>query len=139
MWKGKRFAELFSDKRILKVAVIIGITAIALIFLTSFVDFSPDRSSNISEQYAKKTEQRLLDIITHIDGVGKAEIFLTMDNSGENVYQKNSDKKTVSIEPQVRGVVVVCEGGEDPTVAARVLEAVTKSLCISSDKVCITK
>ena len=62
-----------------------------------------------------------------------------MDNSGENVYLKNTDQKTVSIEPKVRGVVIVCDGGDDPLVVSRVLDAVTKALNISSDKVCITK
>ena len=77
--------------------------------------------------------------MTSISGAGEAKIFLTMDNSGENVYLKNTDTKTVSIEPKVRGVVVVCDGGDDPVTVSRVLEAVTKALNISSDKVCITK
>ena len=62
-----------------------------------------------------------------------------MDNGGENIYLTNSDTKTKSIEPTVRGVVIACEGGDDPVVEARLLDAVTKSLSISSDKVCITK
>lgn len=43
------------------------------------------------------------------------------------------------IQPTVRGVVVVCEGGGDIQVQQRVLEAVTKALNISSAKVCVTK
>lgn len=43
------------------------------------------------------------------------------------------------IEPKVRGVLVVCSGGESPIIKERVLEAVTKSLDISSAKVCVTK
>ena len=43
------------------------------------------------------------------------------------------------IEPVVKGVVVVCEGGDDPVTATRILEAVTTALAISSAKVCITK
>ncbi len=62
-----------------------------------------------------------------------------MDNSGENVYLNNSDTKTKSITPVVRGVVVVCTGGDDSLVVARVMSAVTKSLDISSNKVCVTK
>ena len=77
--------------------------------------------------------------MSQISGVGNVKIFLTMDNSGENVYLKNTDTKTVSIEPKVRGVVVVCDGGDDQLVVSRVLDAVTKALNISSDKVCITK
>ncbi|WP_407383986.1 hypothetical protein [Ruminococcus sp.] len=127
-----------SDKRVVKAAVIIGLTAILLIGVFSVVDSSGGNSIN-AEEYAARTEEKLLEIVSQISGVGKVRIFLTMDNSGENVYLKNTDTKTVSIEPKVRGVVVVCDGGDDPLVVSRVLDAVTKALNISSDKVCITK
>ena len=136
---GKGLRELFSDRRFVRVAVIVGISAIILIFISSFIYLSPSDDAKLTQRYADQTEARLLDIISSIGGVGEARIFLTMDDSGENVYKKNSDAKTVSIEPKVRGVVVVCDGGDDPVVKSRVLEAVTKALSISSDKVCITK
>ena len=139
MLTGKRLRELTSDSRFVKTAFIIGISAIILIMLTSLVDLTPSDNGKTAEEYAAKTEERLLEIVSQINGVGEAQIFLTMDNGGENVYLKNSDTKTVSIEPKVRGVVVVCGGGDDPIVKSRVLEAVTKALSISSDKVCITK
>ncbi len=43
------------------------------------------------------------------------------------------------MEPVVKGVVVVCEGGDNPLTITRILEAVTTALAISSTKVCITK
>ena len=43
------------------------------------------------------------------------------------------------IQPTVRGVVVVCEGGNDETVRRRISEAVAVALNISSKRVCITK
>lgn len=138
MLQSKRLSEWLSDRRAVKAAVIIGVLAILLIGFSSVFDFSRG-DDNVSDEYAARTEERLLEIVTSIDGVGEAKIFLTMDNSGENVYLKNSDTKTVSIEPTVRGVVVVCDGGDDPIVSSRVMDAVTKALCISSDKVCVTK
>ena len=126
------------DKRVVKIAVIIGAAAILMIGLTSVFDFTGNDNTN-AEQYAERTEEQLHAIVSQISGVGEVKIFLTMDNSGENVYLKNTDKKTASIEPKVRGVVVVCDGGDDPLVVSRVLDAVTKSLNIGSDKVCITK
>lgn len=138
MLQRKKLGKWLSDKRVVTVAVIIGVAAVLLIGLTSFVDRSGDKNVS-SDQYASNTEAHLLEIISQISGVGEAKIFLTMDNSGENVYLKNTDTKTKSIEPKVRGVVVVCDGGDDPLVVSRVLDAVTKSLNISSDKVCITK
>ena len=138
MLMGKSLNELLSDKRVIKAAVIIGVVAILLIGLTNVIDFSHNDQQQ-AEAYADKTEKRLLEIVSQISGVGDVKIFLTMDNSGENIYLKNSDTKTVSIEPKVRGVVVVCDGGDDQLVVSRVLDAVTKALNISSDKVCITK
>ncbi len=43
------------------------------------------------------------------------------------------------MEPVIRGVVVVCEGGDNSLTAARITEIVTTALAISSAKVCITK
>lgn len=43
------------------------------------------------------------------------------------------------MEPVIKGVVVVCEGGDDPVTAGRIMEAVTTALSVSSAKVCITK
>ena len=138
MLMGKSLNDWLSDKRVIKTAVIIGVAAILLIGLTNVIDFSHNDQQQ-AEVYADKTEKRLLEIVSQISGVGDVKIFLTMDNSGENIYLKNTDTKTVSIEPKVRGVVVVCDGGDDPVTVSRVLEAVTKALNISSDKVCITK
>ena len=43
------------------------------------------------------------------------------------------------MEPVIKGVVVVCEGGDDPVTVSRIMDAVTTALAISSAKVCITK
>ncbi len=129
---------LFQSQKAAKIAVVIGMIAIVLIFLSSVIDFSFLENKN-TEKYAEELKVQLLDILSSIDGVGEAKIFLTMDNAGENVYLKNSDTKLKSITPTVRGVVIVCDGGDNATVVARVLSAVTKSLDITSDKVSITK
>ena len=43
------------------------------------------------------------------------------------------------IQPTVKGVVVVCRGGDQPAVQQRVTEAVTTVLHLSSARVCVTK
>jgi stage III sporulation protein AG len=42
-------------------------------------------------------------------------------------------------EPKLKGVVVVCEGGDNPVVIQRIIESVTVALDIPSNKVCVTK
>jgi stage III sporulation protein AG len=41
------------------------------------------------------------------------------------------------IQPVVKGVVVVCDGGSDATVEQQIVNAVTTALDISSTKVCV--
>ncbi len=139
MLKKKKFNELIRSKRFLRIAVIIGLSSILLIFLTSHLDLKLFEKQPEAEAYSEQLKSRLLEIVSQIDGVGEVKVFLTMDNSGENVYLSNSDTKTKSIEPTVRGVVIVCSGGDNPVVVDRVLGAVTRSLSISSDRVYITK
>lgn len=131
--------NIFENPKFTKIAVIVGISAIALIFLSSYIDVSSLGSKVEIDEYCTALEESLLSVVTQIEGVGEAKIFLTMDNNGENVYLNNSDTKTKSITPVVRGVVIVCDGGDDPLVVSRVMSAVTKSLDISTNKVCVTK
>lgn len=131
--------NMLDNPKFLRIVLIIGACAIVLIFITSFVDISAFEKDVDNDEYCEKLEENLLTVVSHIEGVGNVKIFLTMDNTGENVYLNNTDTKTKSITPIVRGVVVVCNGGDDPVVVSRVMSAVTKSLDISSDKVCVTK
>lgn len=177
-----KLSKLIKDDKIKKLVIALCIGGIALIFLSTFLggktsagDNSSDSTldtqsfTNLSE-YKTAIENDLSKIISKIEGVGSTEVFLTLDNSSENVYavnQKQSSKSSSSdggdesldteyfslrksdgsetgmllkvIEPDVRGVLVVCNGGDNSMIKERVLEAVTKALNISSARVCITK
>lgn len=131
--------KLLDNPKTMKIVTLSGVVAIVLIFLSSYIDVSSFSRNVNSEEYCATLEENLLSVVTQIEGVGNAKIFLTMDNDGENVYLNNSDTKTQSITPLVRGVVIVCDGGDNPVVVSRVMSAVTKSLDISTNKVCVTK
>lgn len=58
------------------------------------------------------------------------------------VEDQNGRKKALlktTLEPTVRGAVVVCDGGGDPAVVERVTEAVRAILGISANRICVTK
>lgn len=58
------------------------------------------------------------------------------------VKDANGSEKALAItefEPTVKGVVVVCSGGDIPAVEQRIISAVTTALNVSSKKVCVTK
>ena len=89
--------------------------------------------------YSTQIENDLQTVVSRIEGAGKTQVLLTMENSVEYVYLKDSATKTKEIQPHIRGVLVVCEGGDDPVVVERITSAVTKALDISTAKVCIAK
>lgn len=47
--------------------------------------------------------------------------------------------KVTEVQPIIKGVVVVCDGGDDPAVQQNVVSAVTTALDITSVRVCVIK
>ncbi len=86
---------------------------------------SLDRTEDVGTDNSKKTQ---------IKDVRESSLILVEDENGQKqaLIQKQ-------LEPTVKGVVVVCEGGDDIGVQQRVIDAVTVALDISSSKVCVTK
>lgn len=135
---------LFDNEKIKKLIIISGIIGIGLIFISSYIDFDSMPKSDKDKEfsvttYSTEIENDLQTVISQIQGAGETKVLLTMENSVEYVYLKDSTTKTKEIEPLIRGVLVVCEGGDDPVVVERITDAVTKALDISTAKVCITK
>lgn len=140
----EKLKKLFGSEKTRKIIVMVGLIGIALLFISSYVDFGSS-SDDIKEgefsvkTYSTEIEKDLQTVISQIEGAGETKVLLTMENSVEYVYLDDSTTKTKEIEPHIRGVLVVCEGGDEPVVVSRITEAVTKALDISTAKVCITK
>lgn len=139
-----RLKKIFDSGKLRRIIIISGIAGIALIFISNFISAGDFRGNNGEEafsvtEYSRQIESDLETLIAHIDGAGQTKVMLTMENSVEYVYLKDSTTKTKEVQPVIRGVLVVCEGGDDPVVVERVTQAVTKALDISTAKVCISK
>lgn len=135
----ERLLKLKNDKNFIRIIFIIGIAGILLIFCSTLFenDVSDDTISYSVSDYRNQEEKRIKDMVESIEGVGKARVMLTMENSVERVY--SDDTQIKEIEPSVRGVLVICDGASNPVIKETVLESVTKALNLSADKVCITK
>ncbi len=111
-------------------------------------------------QYAENIEEKLQKLISSIQGAGKTQVMVTLESSDENVYateSKRVDGENNSsyensiivvendggeggvllkvIEPEIRGVAVVCDGGNSPQVKQSIIDTVTAVLGISSARV----
>ena len=140
--KKLNFSQIFKKIGTTKIIIFCGLAGLLLILLSSFsgLDGNNITDSNYSvKEYKTSMQEELKDILYKIDGVGEVDVLLTIENSIEGVYLENNSTKTKEIEPQIRGVVIACQGGDDPVVTGRVFEAVTKALNVSSAKVCVTK
>ncbi len=133
------FKKLISGGRMKKLIIISGVIGIILIFLSSFIELPQGDSAVDVEGYKTQMQSSIAEILNSVEGVGENRVLLTIENSVEGVYLNNSSTKTKEIEPKIRGVVVVCEGSDDPVVVDRVNEIVTKALNISAAKVCVTR
>ena len=137
--KAKKLLDSDKTKRLI---IISGIIGIALIFLSSYINFGAIEKGAEEfsvTSYSTEIENDLQTVISQIEGAGTTKVLLTMENSVEYVYLEGGTTKTKEIEPHIRGVLVVCEGGDNPVVVERITQAVTKALDISTAKVCITK
>ncbi|MGN1138415.1 MAG: hypothetical protein ACI4RM_03130 [Ruminococcus sp.] len=132
----------FKDGKFKNIVIIMGIVGIGLIFISTLSAFNPSEQKDTSysvTEYKDDMQSSVENLLSQVDGVGNVTVLLTIENSVECVYLENNSTKTKEIEPIIRGVVVACDGGDDPIVIERVLNVVTKALNISSAKVCITK
>ena len=137
-----KIKNILKPEKIRSIIIIAGIIGIALIFLSSYVDFGSASGKRKDEEfsvttYSTEIESDLQSVLSQIEGAGKTKVLLTMENS--DVYLNDSTTKTKEIQPLIRGVLVVCEGGDSPVVVERITQAVTKALDISTAKVCVTK
>ena len=118
--------------------------------------------------YASELESRLQSILEQMEGVGQARVMVyaksekvnndVLEDIRAEDERKTQEKQvteqtyilidgaggeqplvTAELEPQVKGVVVVCEGGDRPDVVGKVVDAVKVALDISSTRISVSK
>lgn len=121
-----------------------------------------------TSEYCSYLEDKVTEIIESIDGAGKTKVMITLSETTEYIYatndkdtRKSTDSKDdiafendyviieennndtglliKTIEPKVRGIAVVCEGGNNSTVQNQIYSAVSAVLNISSSRISISK
>jgi len=163
----------------------LGVIGIIFIFLSQFTKTEENvqinntytaQADTKAEEYIYGMESRLNSLITSIEGVGRAQVMVTLENTGEYIYaqeeKRSADKITeenengiaaksttkesaenkyillngqkealvkAQLEPQIKGVVVICEGADSAFVRQRIVNVVTTVLNISTARVCVEK
>ena len=150
------------DSRIKRYILIGGaILGALLMLLARFVPEAKEEEVKESDvtYYTERIEEKLEDLISAAQGVGKATVVVTLDsqeefvfaqNTNENGTQKASEYVIISskdgeepvliseLYPKVRGVAVVCTGGRSTEVKNRVTELIAAALGISVNKIAVS-
>lgn len=118
-----------------------------------------------AEETVPTVSEELERILAQIEGVGKVSVLLTEEAGAETIYQTDEDStgsdssnsirvETVIISgsdrsesglirrvdpPTYRGAIVVCQGGDRPSVQLAVVEAVANVTGISADHITVLK
>lgn len=166
-----KLSHLFSgDSKRIKIIVAIGLIGIVLVFFSEMLPSDTSKKASEStdkqsySQYTAELEDRLVGVISQIEGVGECKVMITLENSAESVYARNFEEKRdddsknqkneyvfykssgeeapVLIKeylPKVQGVTVVCSGGNDIEIQERIIKTVTSLFNISTNRVSVSK
>lgn len=150
------------------ICFIMGMLGIAIIFASEvFNNYKKENVVLPNEyiSYSDELEKKLENLISSVDGAGKTSVLLTIEENEERIYAQNTSSnikpdsqnsiqqefvivddnggkdglliKTVN--PKIRGVAVVCEGGDNPKVQQRIYSCISASLGVSTARISISK
>ena len=167
----EKLKKLLSDKtakrRLIIIIAAVGVVCIAL----SEINFgaSGSKSADAAAQenysdYVSALNSELTEIISSIDGVGECKVMITLKNTKESVYARNSESSKSDSSnsenneyviydgengdsplllkekfPSVEGVVVICSGGDNVMVKEKVIDCVCALFNISATRVSVAK
>ncbi|MBR5514624.1 MAG: hypothetical protein IKU52_00300 [Clostridia bacterium] len=106
-----------------------------------------------TDDYTEFVEKKLCEVIKEIEGTGELKVMVSAECGKEYVYAQNDEtgestskrsyftdgeREAVlvkEIDPKIRGVAVVCDGGDDPLIRAKIISLVSSVLDISTNKI----
>lgn len=164
-----KFSGFVNSKNKNKIIIAVGFVGILLILLSEINFGSGENKDNKNpdmdySSYVNSLNAELTELLSSIDGVGDCRVMITLRNTSESVYAKNSDSsssdnsKSSSDEyviydsengdspillkenfPDIEGVAIVCSGGDNIAVKEKVIKCVSALFNISSNRISVTK
>ena len=117
------------------------------------------------DQVEAALEQRITALLRQVEGVGSCRVMVTLESGSRAVYAADTVSATgadgsvslsesylkvetdtgpvglllTHVQPTVKGVAVVCDGGGNAAVQQRVIQVVSTAFHISERRVCVVK
>ena len=140
------------------VPLVLALAAVLVLLFSSCENASPNESSEKSEIIAEildeTLEEKIKNICERVDGVGNVYVMLTLDTSEEYVYASDTEKNDSFIKsefvtsdgdgvelyvvfPKVRGVAVVCNGGDSAVIRKTLTDLISCALGIPASNISV--
>lgn len=153
-----------------RIVLILGAVGLCLILLSTFLPGGADESQTAEDSgkepaesltdYGAELESELGQILTKLSGVGRAEVMVTLKDTGTQIYAEeiaeelqadkhrtensyvllgggsNQSALLESVQqPQVSGVVILCEGGDSSIVREQVVRAAAVACSVPTTQI----
>lgn len=158
--------KLKRDKKAMAI-IVIGILGMLLVMLSDSGKAQESDNLQQKSEIQLYTEaelaQNIEKFISNIEGAGKTKVIITYECYGETVYLYDTDEKIGSdgdsdknneyiiidsgdcedglksktMAPKIRGVAVVCQGGNNPTTKEMIITSISALLDISTNKISV--
>ena len=162
---GEQLQKVMHGIKKYKYALLVLLLGMALLLIPSKKEEAPaEVETRNTTEYAQSMEQRLTQVLSQVEGVGKVQVVLTLANEGtihyhsdvqlvsENGSAEREERKTVILSegsaydkaavssvdtPSFQGALIVCEGGGNASVRLKLTQAVAALTGLSSEKITV--
>lgn len=149
-------------KSLIPAIIALAVGVLLIIFGGGGFDFGREKEVKTDSKEVcrleEQLEERITGLISHINGVSDVKCMIVLESLSEQVYAANSQEvrsegkteyrseyievgasdslvPTTTLTAQVRGVAVVCRGGDDPSVKLEITGLLTSLFNIDSTSV----
>ena len=161
----KKYSEMITNKKWIALIFILGLGLILLPAENKAKETKHTEVKESHQEYRENLEKDLKGILSQVKGVGKVDVLITLDDSGntyfatdetENISQKNEEKNksrqiqhvlrsngsntdepliTGKKSPKISGVLICAEGANDSAVKNSIKCAVEALLGVGSHRI----
>lgn len=168
----EKITEFIKSKNKVKLFVAIGIIGIILILMSEIIPQGtgetkssvPENEDSSYSEYVVSLEEKTQDIVGSIEGVGNCKVMITLKDTNESVFAKNSEENKDNSSysknyeyvlydgqdgetpvlvkqyfPQVQGVAIVCEGADNTVVRESIINSVSSLFNIPTSRISVSK
>lgn len=163
MHKTRAIGKLKINRKMILMICAAAVGLVLLLYPSGEADSAEGDGYKAVTSYTERLEERIRKLCLSVDGVSKADVLVTLECGSEYVYADNvsstrsdggsdytsdylivesedgtSPVTVTEIYPRIRGVAVVCSGGDSVNIQKKLTELLSAALGIGTNKIKIS-